>query len=83
MKKLLALCFIALTFSTASSSVMAQDFDYHPFLSDNFTVFLGAMRSNNSFKMESDVGADIGDEIDFIDTLAVSDHSTLFNGQLK
>jgi hypothetical protein len=83
MKKLFTLCFIALSLSAASSAVMAQDYDYHPYLSDNFTVSLGAMRSNNSFKMESDLGDDIGDEIDFNDTLDVSDHSTFFNGQLK
>jgi hypothetical protein len=83
MKKLFTLCFIALTLSATSNAVMAQDFDYHPYLSDNFTVSLGAMRSNNSFKMRSDLGDDIGDEIDFVDSLDVSDHSTLFNGQLK
>ena len=81
MKKLLAIGFITLALSAASSAVMAQD--YHPYLSDNFTVSLGAMRSSNSFKMESDLGEDIGDEIDFDDTLDVSDHSTFFNGQLK
>lgn len=81
MKKLLAFGFITLVLSAASSAVMAQD--YHPYLSDNFTVSLGAMRSSNSFKMESDLGEDIGDDIDFNDTLDVSDHSTFFNGQLK
>ena len=81
MKKILALGFITLALSAAASAVMAQD--YHPFLSNNFTVSLGAMRSNNSFKMESDLGDDIGDEIDFGDTLDVSDHSTFFNGQVK
>ena len=81
MKKLLSLSFITLALSAASSAVMAQD--YHPFLSDNFTVSLGAMRSSNSFKMESDLGDDIGDDIDFDDTLDVSDHSTFFNGQVK
>jgi len=81
MKKLLALGFITLALSAASSAVMAQD--YHPYLSDNFTVSLGAMRSSNSFKLESDLGDDIGDEIDFDDTLDVSDHSTFFNGQVK
>ena len=81
MKKLLSHCFIALALSAASSAVIAQD--YHPYLSDNFTISLGAMRSSNSFKMESDLGDDIGDDIDFDDTLDVSDHSTFFNGQLK
>ena len=81
MKKLFTIGFITLALSAASSAVMAQD--YHPYLSDNFTVSLGAMRSSNSFNMESDLGEDIGDDIDFNDTLDVSDHSTFFNGQLK
>jgi hypothetical protein len=83
MNKLITLCFMALTLSAASSTAMAQDYDYHPYLSDSFTVSLGAMRSNNSFKLESDLGDDIGEEIDFDDTLDVSDHNTFFNGQIK
>jgi hypothetical protein len=81
MKKLFSLCLIGLALSAASNTVIAQD--YHPFLSDNLTVSLGAMRSNNSFKLESDVGDDIGDEVDFGDSLGVSEHSTFFNGQVK
>jgi hypothetical protein len=83
MKKIVFLCISALLLSLASSALLAQDYDYHPYLSDSFTVSLGAMRSSNSFKMQSDLGDDIGDEIDFDDTLDVSDHSTFLNGQLK
>ena len=81
MKKTITLCLVGLALSASSGTAMAQD--YHPTLSDNFTVSLGWMRSSNSFKLESDLGDDIGDEIDFGDSLDVSDHSTFFNGQLK
>jgi hypothetical protein len=83
MKKTVFLCLSALILSQASSALLAQDYDYHPLLSDTFDVSVGAMRSNNSFKLESDLGSDIGDDIDFDSTLDVSDHSTFFNGQLR
>jgi len=83
MNKLIALCLTALMLSSVSGFVSAQDYDYHPYLSDNFYASLGWMRSSNSFNMESDLGDDIGDDIDFNDSLGVSDHSTFFNGQLK
>jgi len=69
--------------SLVPSVLMAQDYDYHPALSDTFTASIGAMRSSNSFKMESNVVGDPGDDINFNDTLDVSDHSTFFNGQLR
>jgi hypothetical protein len=83
MNKKLSMCLSVLIVSSASGALMAQDSDYHPFLSNSLTVSLGAMKSNNSFKVESDLGDDIGDEIDFDDTLNVSDSSTFFNGQIK
>ncbi len=83
MKGLLSLSLFAVILMVSPGILLAQDYDYHPFLSDSFTVSLGAMRSNNSFEAESDIGDDIGDEIDFDETLHVSDHSTFFNGQLK
>jgi hypothetical protein len=83
MIKKLSMCLSVLVLSSASSALLAQDSGYHPYLSDSLTVSLGAMRSSNSFNLESDLGDDIGDEIDFDDTLNVSDHSTLFNGQIK
>ncbi|MFC1690238.1 hypothetical protein ACFL0N_02100 [Pseudomonadota bacterium] len=79
----LTLCLCALFLSSVTSSVQAQDYDYHPYLSDKLYVSLGWMRSSNSFTLESDLGDDIGDEIDFDDSLGVSDHSTFFNGQLR
>ena len=72
---------------SASGTLLAQDYDYHPALSDNFSAILGAMRSSNSFKVEAnsprvDQGLP-GDEIDFEDSLGISHHSTLFNGQIR
>jgi len=75
--------FSTLAMSLVPSVLMAQDYDYHPALSDTFTASIGAMRSSNSFKMESNVVGDPGDDINFNDTLDVSDHSTFFNGQLR
>jgi len=67
----------------APGILFAQDSDYHPILSDNFTASLGAMKSSNSFKAEAGAPGDPGDEIDFDDSLGVSNSSTFFNGQLR
>ena len=83
MKKSLSLSALALILIISPGFLLAQDFDYHPYLSDTFSFSLGAMRSSNSFKLKADLGGDIGDEIDFGDALGVSKHSTFFNGQLK
>ena len=77
------LYFAALLLSTAPGVLLAQADDYHPYVSDNFTASLGAMRSSNSFNFESDAIGDPGDDIDFDDSLNVSDHSTFFNGQIR
>lgn len=82
-KRLLSQSLFAVILIGSPGVLLAQDYDFHPALSDTFMFSLGAMRSSNSFKLESDLGADIGDEIDFGDILKVSDHSTFFNGQLK
>jgi hypothetical protein len=63
--------------------LLAQDYDYHPYISDSFSFSIGAMHSNNAFTLESDLGDDIGNEIDFNDALRVSDDSTFFNGQVR
>ena len=73
----------ALVLSSFSGAVLAQDYDYHPALSDSFTAYLGAMRSSNSFKVRADSLAERGDDIDFDDKFDVSDRSTFFNGQLR
>lgn len=83
MKKLIPLSLFAVTLIILPGLIMAQDYDYHPILSDSFSVSLGAMRSSNSFTLESDFGDDIGDDIDFGNSLGVSKNSTFFNGQLR
>ena len=75
MKYRLSLILSALLLTTVPAVVLAQGYEYHPALSDNFTASLGYMRSSNSFKFESDAIGDPGDDIDFDDTLGVSDHS--------
>ena len=83
MRKLIALSLFAVTLIILPGLIVAQDYNYHPNLSDSFSVSLGAMRSSNSFTLESDFGNDIGDEIGFEDSLGVSKNSTFFNGQLR
>jgi hypothetical protein len=83
MKIRLYLYSAALLLSMMPGVLLAQDSDYHPYVSDNFTASLGAMRSSNSFNFESDTIGDPGNDIDFDDALNVSDHSTFFNGQVK
>lgn len=75
--------FSLIILSLAPVAALAQDYDYHPWLSDTFSASLGYMRSSNSFKIESDVIGDPGDDVDFNDSLDVSDHSNFFNGQLR
>ena len=65
MKKLMVhLAFVATVF-LYSGTTPAQDFDYHPVLTDNFIITLGAFRSDNSFKIsaEGEVVDGIEDEI--------------------
>jgi hypothetical protein len=68
---------------SASGTLLAQDYDWHPTLSDTFTASLGAMRSADSFRIEANAPGNPGDDIDFGDSLGVSKHSTFFNGQLR
>ncbi|MGB5486690.1 MAG: hypothetical protein WBN06_04830 [Lysobacterales bacterium] len=83
MNKHFKLAFCAILLAVSPTVLMAQDYQYHPALSDNFTATLGFMRSSNAFKLESDIVGDPGDDIDFDDSLDVSDHSTFFNGQFR
>lgn len=85
MTKKSSCCLVALLLTTVSAPVLAQDYEYHPALSDNFTASIGWMRSSNSFKAEAEGSDqdDDGDYIDFEDSLGVSDHSTLWNAQLR
>lgn len=83
MKIRLGLTLSALVLSVVPGVLLAQDYQYHPAISDNFTATLGYMRSSNSFDFESDILGDPGDDIDFNDAFKVSDHSSFFNGQLR
>lgn len=83
MKNIFHLLVALIALSMASNTLMAQDWDYHPALSDRFTAGVGAFRSSNSFKLEADLGSDIGDDIDFENALGVEDSSTLVNAQLR
>lgn len=85
MKKIM--CFLlsvtpALVFS---GTVLAEDYEYHPALSDNFTLMLGAFKSDNSFRISADgtITDEIGDIVDFGDSVGVDQSSTLLNGQLR
>ncbi len=76
----------ALLVSAMPLTSMAQDYDFHPALSDNFSASLGAMRSSNSFTVRAEgtsIGPDIFDDVDFNDSLGVSDTSTFLNAQLR
>jgi hypothetical protein len=87
MKKRLYFCLSVFVMLSAHGVLLAQDYEYHPALSDNFTAVLGAMRSNNSFKVEADSlepdNTLPDEEVDFEDSLGVSQHSTFFNGQIR
>ncbi|MBT8069901.1 MAG: hypothetical protein KJO80_05675 [Gammaproteobacteria bacterium] len=83
MIKKLRLSLAALVVSSAPGILLAQDYDYHPYISDSFSVSLGAMRSSNSFKIGAYGVEGDGEDIDFDDSVGVSDSSTFFNGQFK
>jgi hypothetical protein len=83
MKNSFALSLFVVILMISPGILLAQDYDYHPYISDSFSFSIGAMHSNNAFTLESDLGDDIGNEIDFNDALRVSDDSTFFNGQVR
>lgn len=75
---------LLIVFGLLSPVIYAQDNEYHPALSDNFILILGAFRSDNSFSIRADgLGDFTPDEIDFDDTVGVDQTSTLLNGQLR
>lgn len=83
MNKSLLFCLSALALASAPITVSAQDADYHPAISDNFVLGIGAFRSDNTFKISAG-GRDIeNDEIDFGNSVGVDDSNTLFNAQLR
>ena len=83
MKQKINLSLCAIAIAIISGPALAEDYEYHPVISDSFSFVLGAMRSSNSFKLESDAFGDIGDVIDFDDSLHVDDSSTFLNAQFR
>ena len=86
MNNRLCFCLFVLIFSSAPITLLAQDYDFHPMISDNFTASLGAMKSSNSFQFRADplaVPDPFGEDIDFEDSLGVSGSSTFLNGQFR
>ena len=76
-------CLFAIILLSAPGTLPAQDYEYHPALSDRFTAIVGAFRSSNAFNVEADVLGDPGEDIDFDDSLNVSDSSTFLSGQIR
>jgi hypothetical protein len=87
MKNLLPTVLLLTSLAAATPVVQAQeeDQDFHPALSDNFILSLGAFRSDHSFKISAKGQiVDIDDQdIDFGDSVGVDESATLFNGQLR
>jgi hypothetical protein len=81
----MGLCLSVMVAGLFSGTVLAQDLEYHPSLSDNFTLILGAFKSDNSFKISATGSIDdpIDDESDFAESLGVDDSSTLFNAAFR
>ena len=86
MKNKLALGLCAVAFSLASGTAAAQDYEYHPVLTDNFDVFVGYFRSDNTFKISAEnINFETGqyDDTDFGKSLGVDQTSALLNAQLR
>lgn len=86
MKNKLALGLCAVAFSIASGTTVAQDYEYHPALEDNFDVFLGYFNSDNTFKISAEnINYETGqnDDTDFGKNLGVDQTSALLNAQLR
>ena len=83
MKKNLSLGLLAVSFLLLSATTQAQDYEYHPALSDSFHASVGWFRSDNTFKIEVDgIEADL-DEIDLGNNVGVDETNTLLNVQLR
>ena len=75
MKRGMSLCLSSIVAGLFSCSVLAQDFDYHPGLSDNFTLVLGAVKSHNPFTISAEgiIEDEIEKTIDFYDSILMVD----------
>jgi hypothetical protein len=81
--KNLFLCMFAILLMSPAGTVIAQDSAYHPVLSDNFIFAAGAFRSDNTFKIRAEGGGNIGDNIDFGNSVGVDKSNTLGFVQLR
>jgi hypothetical protein len=71
------------SFLLFSASTQAQDYEYHPALSDNFRASVGWFKSDNTFKVSvNGVDTDLG-EINLGDNVGVDDTNSLLNLQLR
>jgi len=62
MKTNLSFGLFALGFSLLSSAALAQDYEYHPALSDSFHASVGLFKSDNTFNLSvNGVDTDLDD----------------------
>jgi len=85
MKKGLKLSLFAMILAAPFGTVFAQDYDYHPALSDNFILSVGAFKSDSAFTIgaEGSESDEEGNDIDFGDSVGVDESNTLLNAQLR
>lgn len=84
MRKGLLLFSFTILVGSSASDLRAQDVEYHPALSDNFILSLGAFKSDNTFEINaSGLPDDGGEDIDFGDSIGVDESNTIVNGQLR
>jgi hypothetical protein len=83
MKKVIFLCVSTIALASVSSTVIAQDSDYHPVLTDNFTLTAGAFRSDNTLKIATSDPGRLPRFVDFDDTVGVDSSATIGNVELK
>ncbi len=76
---------LAVFIAMFSGTVLAEDFEFHPALSDNFALNLGAFRSDNSFNIlaEGEIADEIDERVDFGDSVGVDETSTFLNAELR
>ena len=83
MKKGHALTLSAIVLTSLSGTLLAQDSDYHPTMTDNFLLSVGAFRSDNTFTISATGNQIGGDDVDFGDSVGVDESSTIANVQLR
>ncbi len=83
MKENLGLSLLAVALLAVSGTTLAQDYEYHPGLSDHFDASLGWFRSDNTFKIQVD-GINIDNEdLDLGKNAGVDQTNTLLDVQLR